>query len=68
LASFLFRRGVVTADAGLAVLDATQGREMGRASRVTTTLNVAGGDVVGVQVEGAAVRVLSGELILSEPE
>lgn len=64
LASFLFQRGVLLPEAGTATLHATQGRDMGRPSRITTRLEVAAGAVIRVAVGGAAVRTLAGQLLL----
>lgn len=64
LASFLFHRGVLQPEAGMATLSATQGRDMGRPSHITTRLNVAAGAVTRVAVGGSAVRTLAGQLLL----
>jgi PhzF family phenazine biosynthesis protein len=64
LASFLFQRGVLLPEAGTATLHATQGRDMGRASRITTRLEVRADVVTRVAVGGAAVRALAGQLFV----
>lgn len=64
LASFLFQRGVLLPEAGTATLHATQGRDMGRPSRITTRLEVRADVVTRVAVGGTAVRTLAGHLLL----
>jgi trans-2,3-dihydro-3-hydroxyanthranilate isomerase len=63
LASLLWRRGLLPGDEdGRVVVVAEQGVEMGRPSRITTRLSVAGGAIEAVEVGGCASRRLEGRI------
>ncbi len=63
LGAHLVRRGVVRPEGGTAVMTFDQGLEIGRASRIRVAVVVdATGAITGVQVGGAAVRVIEGDV------
>jgi len=65
LGAHLVRRGVVRPERGTAVMTFDQGLEIGRASRIRVVVTVdATGAITGVQVGGAAVRVIEGDVTL----
>jgi trans-2,3-dihydro-3-hydroxyanthranilate isomerase len=65
LGAHLVRRGVIRPNRGSAAMTFDQGLEIGRASRIRVTVSVdAAGAVTAVQVGGAAVRVIVGDVTL----
>jgi trans-2,3-dihydro-3-hydroxyanthranilate isomerase len=65
LGAHLVRRSVVRPSHGTAAMTFDQGLEIGRASRIRVAVTVdPTGAITGVQVGGAAVRVIEGDVTL----
>jgi trans-2,3-dihydro-3-hydroxyanthranilate isomerase len=65
LGAHLVRRGLVRPERGTAVMTFDQGLEIGRASRIRVVVAVdASGAITRVQVGGAAVRIIEGDVSL----
>lgn len=65
LGAHLVRHGRVRAESGIAAMTFDQGHEVGRPSRIRVAVAVDGaGEITRVQVGGAAVRVIEGDVTI----